>query len=171
MRKRYFLSSICLFFLLLYFLPGYASNGPTKYKLESIKKNLIKDIKPIDFNDDGVEELLVIYPNEINVRDSELEHNLQAFIIPRDKKYGITPIITGHLDSLCFLFSYSTKDSSVYRLLRYTNDGVTEKKDTLNYIIFSGVDRDGDGDFHQTIKPRGYLYNSSGERLDMFERL
>lgn len=152
-----------LTFLLLFFImflvlcDSKNKQSPSNYEFKSRLKSTCLGLYPIDLDQDGEDEIVALSPGQIDVRDLESLKHIASFGIPRYRKYDVIPLITGTLDSLCFLFQYETKDSSVYKLFKryYSQSGLNSSLE--DFLVFTGEDRDKDGEFHQTVKPVGFL--------------
>jgi len=125
-------------------------------------------LRSFDFNQDGTDELMISYENQLDVQDIFLTDIFASKRIPIDRKYGIIPLATGRFDSLCFLFHYATKDSSVFLLYRTVDYEGRESREFLPYFSFTGVDRDSNGIFHRRASPLTYLYNQDHQKLLLF---
>ena len=131
----------------------------SKWKCETI------DIQPIDFDADHIDELLIRAGEQIDVRDIFQLVHYESFRVPADRNYTLTPLITGRLDSLVFLAHYSNKDSSVNHLLIRNNNKTEHIK---NYLVFTGKDRDNDGDFYQSNWQIGYINSNNDEQYSLY---
>ncbi|MBN1153971.1 hypothetical protein JXB12_03540 [candidate division KSB1 bacterium] len=131
----------------------------SKWKYETI------DIQPIDIDADHIDELFVRSNEQVDVKDIfQLSHH-ESFRIPADRYYNITPLVTGRLDSLAFLAHYFNQDSSVNHLLIRGNNRTALIE---NYLVFTGKDRDHDGDYHQSIWPIGFINSNNDKQYSLY---
>ncbi len=73
------------------------------------------------------------------------------------------------MDSLCFVLYYTTKDSSVFKIFKryHTQSGIIAKLE--DFMVFTGEDRDKDGELHQTLAPIKYAKYKSESPLYLFK--
>lgn len=163
-----------IFFCLLFIMSIVSCDSKTKqstskYEFKSRLKSNFLELYAVDIDQDGKDEIVHHSPGQIDVRDLESLKHIESFGIPKDRKFDVSPLITGRLDSLCFVLHYSTKDSSVFKIFkRYhtQSDVITILED---FRIFTGEDRDKDGEFHQTIAPIKCLKDKSEGPLYLFK--
>jgi signal transduction histidine kinase len=158
-----------LFIMLLVSCDLKNKQSTSQYELKSRLKSTFFGLYPIDLDQDSEDEIVNYTSGQIDVRDLESLKHIESFGISRDRKYDISSLITGRLDSLCFLLHYTTKDSSVIKIFkRYhtQSDIITILED---FMVFTGEDRDKDGEFHQTVAPIKYLKDKSESPLYLFK--
>ncbi len=122
------------------------------YTLSSLWIKTCEGIMPVDFDQDGRQELFMDVTSQINILDSRGEHYLASFVKTGFMKNYIIPIPTGSLDSLAFFISHQTPNGIHYDLWH-----PAEKPDKTflkkNIFFFPGKDVDGDNQIHLTFKP------------------
>lgn len=143
------------FFLLLALLTSnlcHASDPTKNYELQPIWRQPALSMTPMDVNAQTPgEEIIAIYPNQLDVLTSTSLTHQKSIIIPADKPYGITPLPGYSPDSLRMLFRYQTPTTSAFDLYLYDGSDVLLIREKC--LFFSGQDRDLDGRFHQSIVP------------------
>ncbi len=98
--------TLVVFFILL-FLPTiqfcHAADPTKNYELLSIWQKSALSIVPMDVNGQTPgDELIAIYPNQLDVLTSTSQAHQKSIIIPADKPYGIMPLPGDSPDSLRF---------------------------------------------------------------------
>ncbi len=152
---------ILLFFPTIQFC--HAADPTRNYEFLPIWQRSALSLVPMDVNAQTPgEELIVVYPNQVDVLTSTSLTHQKSFIVPADKPYSITPLPGESPDSLRLLFGYETPTASVFNLYLYDGRDVVLAKEKC--LFFSGQDRDLDGRFHQTIVPVGLINGRNNKR-------
>jgi nitrogen-specific signal transduction histidine kinase len=163
---------LVVFFIFL-FLPTiqfcHAADPTKNYELLSIWEKSALSIVPMDVNGQTPgEELIAIYPNQLDVLTSTSQAHQKSIIIPADKPYGITPFPGDSPDSLRMLFRYQTPTTAAFDLYLYDGSDILLIREKC--LFFSGQDRDLDGKFHQSIIPVG-LFNDRNNNRNILLRV
>ncbi len=161
-----------IFFMLLALLSSnysHAADPIKNYELLPIWQKSALSIVPMDVNSQTPgEELVAIYPNQLDVLTSTSLTHQKSIIIPADKPYDIMPL-PGYLqDSLRVLFRYQTPTTAAFDLYLYDGSDVLLVRE--NCLFFSGQDRDLDGRFHQSIIPID-LFNDRNNNRNILLRV
>lgn len=151
----------------LLFLPTiqfcHAADPTKNYELLPIWEKSALSIIPMDVNSQTPgEELVAIYPNQLDVLTSTSLTHQKSIIIPADKPYSISPLPGESPDSLGLLFRYQTPTTSAFDLYLYDGKDVLLIREKC--LFFSGRDRDLDGRFHQSIFPVGLFHDRNHNR-------
>lgn len=143
------------FLLLLALLTSnlcHASDPTKNYELLSIWQKSAQYLIHMDVNAQSPgEEIIAIYPNQLDVLTSTSLTHQKSIIIPADKPYDIMPLHGESPDSLWLLFRYQTPITATFDLYLHNGDSLLLIKE--NCLYFTRKDRDRDGKFHQSIFP------------------
>ncbi|MDZ7319752.1 MAG: ATP-binding protein [candidate division KSB1 bacterium] len=154
------------FFIILIVLANNFSRAsdPTKqYELLSIWQKSAIAFIPVDINPQTPgDELVGVYPNQIDVLTNTTFDHQKSIIIPADKPYAIMPIPGASADSLRILFRHQTPTTAAFDF--YLHDGNNLFMVKENCLFFQGQDRDLDGRFHQSAFPIDWFINRAHQR-------
>ncbi len=147
--KIRFLIFVMLLFLLTSNLCR-AADPAKNYELLSIWQRNALTVLPMEVNAETPgDEIVGIFPNQIDVYSNlNLQHQ-KSFIIPVDRHYILLPGTSP--DSLHLLVGYYTPTTAAFDLYVHSNDKMSLVKEGC--FFFSGQDRDRNGRFHQSLWP------------------
>lgn len=145
-----------------------AQQSEMQYEIHTHWKKTCPTLRPIDVNQDGEDEILMVHQDQIDLTDQSVLKFYASFSVPKTAKYSYTPLATGRLDSLAILRISFTPDSVHWRLLVWEKFAGRESKKVRNYLSFSGFDKDGDGKLHQSGGPVAFFKHQNGETLQLY---
>ncbi|MCI0512703.1 ATP-binding protein [candidate division KSB1 bacterium] len=165
--QKYPVSKVLFFLHSVLFSFGLYGQPPSNFEFNILNKKVVQGAQPIDINQDGEDEIFVLFGDEIDIFDAQILTHQAFFGVPA-MKYAYVPLSTGRLDSLAFIAIRATKDSVYWNLLIRKTTRRLETRELKRYITFSGLDKDQDGIYHQSGGPFGTIKNKTGQQLLLF---
>jgi|GEM_PF-1477947 len=163
--------SFFFFLLLLTFICG-CTNRPEKYyRLRPLWTRNFPAVQAVDFNNDGIDELVISRGEQIDVQDWKLNYYYMSFKIALSVPYKVQGLAHSTIDSLYFLVNYQRQDSILHKILIPTNKTIGQSVPSemlRDFLTFVRHPETSPSDFYQSMNLISFFRTLKGNVLGLF---